>query len=168
MAEKRTRLVEASFSSGLRHTLQAMTLGQLMKWIAARGIVLESAQGRVPNVAEHIAGEKISGSWWKHPESREIFRLTREVRDAEEILVARLVDGKVTFVHRRVWPALVRLASRFPRAALARIVEEHTESGKHVVRKTPFPKWVPPDVQREAERMTVEEAEKLLGALLTL
>lgn len=143
-----------------------MTYERLMRWIAARGVVLESARGRVPNVADRIAGEEIRGSWWKHPKSREIFRLTREVRNAEEILVARLVDEKVTFVHRRVWPALVRLANRFPRAALARVAEEHSASGKHVLRTTPFPKWVPPEVLKEGEAMAEHEAEEQLAPLI--
>lgn len=135
-----------------------MTLERLMQWIAGQGIVLESARGPVPSVAEHVAGETIRGSWWTHPKSGEIFRLTRAVRDADEILVCRLVDGKITFVHRKVWPALVRLADRFPRASLARLHETHTASGKHVVKKTPFPEWVPAAVMKQAKSLSEETA----------
>ena len=48
------------------------------------------------------------------------------------MLVCRLVGGKVTYVHRRLWPALVRVSGRFPRKNLAKVHEKHTASGKHV------------------------------------
>ena len=35
-----------------------------------------------------------------------------EIDDSEDVRCFKLVDGKVTFVHRRVWPALVRIARR--------------------------------------------------------
>ena len=134
-------------------------------WIASHGVVLEAARGDVPNVAGYIAGEPIRGSWWGHAKSQEIFRLTRAVRDSEDILVCRLVDGKITFVHRKLWPALVRLAGRFPRAALARVTEVHTAGGKHALKQTPFPKWVPAAVLDEAGAMSEAAAEKRLKAL---
>lgn len=143
-----------------------MTTAQLLKWIAARGVVLEAARGPVPSVADHIAGEAIAGSWWKHPRAQDIFRLTRELRDADEILVCRLVNDKITFVHRNVWPALVRLADRFPAAGLARVEEVHTAGGKHALRKTPFPKWVPAAVLEEGEGMEEAGAEKMLKMIL--
>ncbi|HEY0158287.1 MAG TPA: hypothetical protein VGF28_13475 [Thermoanaerobaculia bacterium] len=145
-----------------------MTLEELMNWIAANGVVLESARGAVPNVAAHVAGEPLSGSWWTHPASREIFALTRAVREREEILVCRLVDGKITFVHRDVWPALVRLAGRFPPARLARLAEVHTEEGKHVVQETAFPQWVPADVANEAAALSETDAETRLSLLSLL
>lgn len=143
-----------------------MTTAQLLKWIAGRGVVLEAARGPVPSVADHIAGEAIAGSWWKHPRAQDIFRLTREVRDADEILVCRLVNGKITFVHRNVWPALVRLADRLPTAGLARVEEVHTAGGKHALRKTPFPKWVSAEVLEAGEAMDEAKAEKMLKMIL--
>jgi len=142
-----------------------MTTEHLMKWIASQGVVLEAARGDVPNVADYVAGEPVRGSWWGHPKSQEIFRLTRAIRDSEDILVCRLVDGKITFVHRKVWPALVRLADRFPRAALARVTEVHTPDGKHALKQTPFPNWVSAEVLDEAAAMSEAAAEKRLKAL---
>src|SRR5204863_3540029 len=95
--------------------LISMTTEQALAFIESHGVVLESSRGPVPNVAMAIAGEPIRGSWWGHPEGHAIYRLTRAVRAAPEVLVCRLVDGKVTYVHRRLWPALVRMAWRFPR-----------------------------------------------------
>src|SRR5262245_53227262 len=120
-----------------------MTTRQALAFVRQYGVVLESAQGPVPSLAEAIAGAPIHGSWWSHPSSHLIFEVTRFVRDCEEVLVCRVVEGKVTLVHRRLWPALVRLAPRFSRPSLARIREVHTAAGRHVVRSLPFPKWVP-------------------------
>jgi hypothetical protein len=80
------------------------------------------------------------------------------------VLVCRLVQGKVTFVHQRGWPALVRLAPRFPKRALARISEVHTASGRHAVRSVAFPKWVPAEVRAGAARLSEAAARRALGS----
>ena len=41
--------------------------------LAEQGMLLESARGPLPNVAELVAGEPIHGSWWSHPSSHAIF-----------------------------------------------------------------------------------------------
>jgi hypothetical protein len=81
-----------------------------------------------------------------------------------QVLVCRLVDGKITYVHRRVWPALVRLARELRRDRLAEIREVHTPLGKHVVKVRSFPDWVPAPVQRAAARLTDDEARVDLGS----
>jgi hypothetical protein len=117
----------------------------------------------VPSLAEAVAGSKIRGSWWVHPRGREIFALTRHVRDSDDVLVCRLVDGKITYVHRRLVAALVRAARRFPRKRLARIRELHTASGRHVTEEVAFPKWVSDEVAAEASLLTEEDAVSRLG-----
>ena len=140
-----------------------MTPRQALAFVRKHGVVLESAQGPVPSLAEAIAGGPIRGGWWAHPSGHLIFEVTRAVRDSERVLVCRLVQGKVTFVHERVWPALVRLAPRFRRASLARISEVHTSSGRHAVQSAPFPKWVPPRVHAAGARLSEAQARRALG-----
>src|SRR6267142_785538 len=135
-----------------------MTSRQALAFIRKQGVVLESARGPAPSLAEAIAGEPIRGSWWSHPKSQEIFAVTRAVRDSEDVLVCRLVKGKVTFVHRRLWPALSRAAGRLPAAHLSQIREIHTSSGRHVTKEVPFPDWISPSVRAEARRLSEEEA----------
>ncbi len=77
--------------------------------------------------------------------------------------MCRLIDGKVTFVHRRLWPALVRAAKRFPKKQLAQVDEVHTDSGRHVASEVAFPKWVPAGVKAEALQMSEDEAVLELG-----
>jgi hypothetical protein len=139
-----------------------MTLRQALAFIRKHGVVLEAAQGPVPSVAEAIAGEPVRGSWWSHQRSHEIFAVTRAIRNNDDVLVCRLVKGKITFVHRRLWPALVRAASRLPSDHLAQVREVHTKSGRHVTRQIPFPDWVPSSVRAAARNLSEESA---LGAL---
>src|SRR5262245_62537823 len=93
---------------------QPMTTRQALAFIRKHGVVLESARGPAPSLAEAIVGAPVRGRWWSHRKGREIFAVTRAVRESEDVLVCRLVNGKITFVHRRMWPALVRLAKEFP------------------------------------------------------
>jgi hypothetical protein len=125
--------------------------------------MLESGHGPVPNLVEFIAGEPVKGNWWSHQHSHRIFALTRSVRDSPDVLTCRLINGKVTFVHRRVWPALVRLANLFPKDRLAAIQEVHTRTGAHRVTTIPFPTWVPNDVKIAGRGLSAEQAVSSLG-----
>ena len=86
-----------------------MTAREAIAVVKANGIVLESAHGPTANLAELITGEPIRGSWWGHRMASQIFRCSRAVRASKEILVCRLLEGKGTYVHRRLWPALMTL-----------------------------------------------------------
>ena len=132
--------------------------GTALQFVERHGIVLESAHGPVVTFADAAVGERIRGNWWSHAKGRKIFALTRLVRNSPDVLVCRLVDGKITYVHRRVWPSLVRLAGELRRDRLAEIREVHTPLGKHVVRVRSFPDWVSAPVQRAAARLTDVEA----------
>jgi len=139
------------------------------KWISfveQHGIVLASAKGPVPSLAEAIAGEPIIGSWWSHPKAQVIFDALSEIDDDVDIRCFKLVDGKVTFVHRRLWPALVRLAreGRIPAERAASVQQEHMPTGEHRNLVTPFPDWVPEDVAAAAERLSTDSARSQLGA----
>ena len=140
-----------------------MTADEAIAFVQKHGVVLASAKGPVPRLAEAVAGEPIKGSWWSHPQSHQIFAVFQAVTDSEDVLVCRLVNGKVTFVHRRLWPALVRIAERFPAAQIAQVHEEHTASGQHATREVPFPKWVPSEVIEHARSISEQEALDALG-----
>ncbi len=143
-----------------------MTPEQAIKFVEQHGIVLESANGPVPSLAQTIVGGVIKGSWWSHPMSKEIFRATRSVRASPQILVCRLISGKVTFVHERLWPALVRTAERFQPGQLSQLIEEHTASGKHISREVPFPIWVPASVAAEAAKLGEKQAISILESII--
>lgn len=141
---------------------QVLTARDALAFVERHGIVCEaSRRGTVPSLADAIAGKRVRGSWWSHRYAQRIFELTRAVRAAPEILVCRLVDGRITFVHERLWPALVRLAERIPGKSLARLREVHGASGKHIVEETPFPAWLPGDAITAAASVAEAEARNL-------
>ena len=140
-----------------------MTPKQGLAFVERHGVVLEAARGPVPSLAEEIAGGPIRGSWWGHPKSHEIFRVTEAISDSPEVLVCKLVDGKVTYIHRRLWPALVKLAVRFRKDQLAKVWSEHTSTGAHRSRRMRYPEWVPSEVMTDAKRLSIEEAEQILS-----
>ncbi len=137
-----------------------------LRFVERHGVVLESAHGPVPTFVDAAAGERVRGNWWSHPRSHQIFALTRAVRGSPDVLVCRLVTGKITYVHRRLWPALVRLAGELTSDQLAEIREVHTPLGRHEVQRRAFPAWVPVSVQRAAARLTDADARLELGGLI--
>ena len=143
------------------------TPAQALAFIKRHGVVCESARrDTIPSLADAIAGEALPGTWWSHPKGKAIFALTRAVRESQQVLVCRLVDDKITFVHERVWPALVRMADRFAPKRLARVAEVHSASGKHVLEEVPFPDWVPAKSAAAAKRLSERQALADLAMLL--
>jgi hypothetical protein len=65
----------------------------------------------LPSAVGMITGERVAGSWWSHPRSHEIFRRLEELEAAGDVVATKLIGGKVTFVHRRLWPALAAVGS---------------------------------------------------------
>ena len=61
-----------------------------------------------PSATACIAGEAIRGSWWGHAKGKLIFETLTRIED--EVAWAKLILGKETLVHRRLWPALVAVA----------------------------------------------------------
>ena len=140
------------------------TAEEALAFVERHGVVLASARGAAPRLTEAIIGEDIRASWWAHPKSHQIFAILGAVSDSDQVLVCRLIGGKVTLVHRRVWPSLVRLATRFKPEQLAEVREEHTPSGRHASRVVPFPQWVPAEVMAQAKALDEEQALATLGA----
>ncbi|WP_342118445.1 hypothetical protein [Pseudoduganella sp. OTU4001] len=127
--------------------------------------MLASARGKAPTLTEAIAGAPIKGSWWGHPDGKRIFAVLSEMQEHDDILVCRLLAGKVTLVHRRLWPAVaaLALAGQLPADATARVRQVHSASGKHVNEETPFPQWLPPDAAAAAAGLDPDRARAALG-----
>lgn len=78
----------------------------------------------LPSLASSIAGEAISGSWWSHPTANRIFDAASGLDDHSDVATFKLVEGKVCFVHRRLWPALVAIGRSREAWQLARLPED--------------------------------------------
>jgi hypothetical protein len=144
------------------------TAEEALAFVRQHGVVLASAKGTAPRLTEAIVGESIKGSWWAHPKSHRIYAILGAVSESDQVLVCRLIEGRITFVHRRLWPSLVRLAKRLAPEQLAQVREEHTPSGRHVSRVVPFPLWVPPEVSAQAEAIDEQQALAVFGGWLPL
>ena len=79
---------------------------ELKNW----GLLLES-DPKLPSVCGIIAGEPMKGSWWSHPMAQTIFQVNERLDDHPDVLIAKLLAGKVTFVHRQFWPSLLAVAT---------------------------------------------------------
>ena len=93
---------------------------------------------------------------------------SKAICESPNVLVCKLIGGNITYVHRRLWPALVKLASRFREEQLAKVWNEHTASGAHPSKRERFPTWVPSEVMKEAKALSIAEAESILSQWLSL
>jgi hypothetical protein len=78
------------------------------------------------------------------------------------------VNGKITYVHRQLWPALVRLSNEIGPSRLARVIEMHTAKGAHKNRSVPFSRCIPNEMKTEGHKLSREEALSMLGPKLRL
>jgi hypothetical protein len=140
-----------------------MDRDQALDFVRQHGVVLVSAAGPVPKLTEAIAGEKIKGSWWGHPRGKQIFAVLEQVTGHPDVLVCRLVDDKLTLVHRRLWPALAAASTHFPPSRLCQVTQVHTAGGRHRNIETAFADWLPADVALAASGIDAATALAALG-----
>jgi hypothetical protein len=145
-------------------------INDLLALVEREGMVLESARHEsVPNLVQHIVGEPVRGSWWGHPKGHEIFQLLEALRSAEDHLaVCKFVNGKLTYIHCRLWAACARLADVLGAERLDRIRSVHTDKGHHESARLPLAQWLPSRVAAEAAELTEDEACAQLDRWLAL
>lgn len=66
------------------------------------GLLLVS-DSSFPNVYQLIAGDERKGSWWANEHAHTIFAVNELLEDHPDVLLMKLISGKVTFVHRELW-----------------------------------------------------------------
>lgn len=142
-------------------------ISKWVKLVEKHGIMLAAAHGPVLNIAQSVAGEPIVGGWWAHPKGKAIFAALSEIDDSVDVRCFKLIDGKVTFVHRRMWPALVRLcnAGAVATEVLGCVQQEHMPTGEHRNTVVPFPEWVDDATAVAAGKLDVDAARALVPYL---
>ena len=78
--------------------------------ILSFGFLLESDL-KLPSVCTLITGAPLRGSWWSHPLAQTIFQVNEKLEDHPDVLLTKLVSGKVTFVHRDLWPEILAIGT---------------------------------------------------------
>src|SRR5579864_336158 len=66
---------------------------------------------RFPSVTGFVADDTGGRSWWAHPQAKQMYGLSCGLRDHPDVLMVKLVSGKVTFIHRPLWPAIVAIGT---------------------------------------------------------
>jgi len=131
------------------------------------GVLLES-DPRLPSVTGVVVRQPLRGSWWGHPSGPRIWGVLEKFRRRREVLTTKLVSGKVTFVHRRLWPELLAVstskeewqtASLSPEAsALLRVVDR---KGEVRTDARTLPKRGIPGAARELEKRLLVQSEEV-------
>ncbi|HEV3301242.1 MAG TPA: hypothetical protein VG055_16445 [Planctomycetaceae bacterium] len=78
--------------------------------LSSSGLLLKQDK-LLPNVVTLVTGESLRTSWWSHPKGRLIFAVLADLADHPDVLFVKLLFGKDTLVHRRLWPALLAVAT---------------------------------------------------------
>src|SRR6516225_10032560 len=76
--------------------------------LARYGLLLKS-DPRLPSVTTLVTGEQVRGSWWAHPMSHQIFRTLEDLADREDTTLVKLISGKDTFAHQRLFGHLISI-----------------------------------------------------------
>ncbi len=139
--------------------------GRARAELRARGVLL-NADAALPSLTVLMTGGRMTGSWWAHPLAHEIYVVGRRLAADADVLVAKLINGKLTYIHRTLWPQIVSAAtSREPwqldglTPGALRLLEDVERAG--VV--TPAPALDPSG--RKRQRDSVAKLESRLLAL---
>ncbi len=81
------------------------TLDELLATLDREGLLVNN-DVRLPSVVAIVAGGPIRGSWWGHPKGPEIYAVLKRLSEHPDILSTKLISGKETFAHRRLWPEI--------------------------------------------------------------
>jgi hypothetical protein len=87
----------------------AVWIDAALRSLSGDGLLLES-DPHLPSVTAIVAGEPIRGSWWGNPAARGTYQVLLALEDHPDALRTKLINGKVTYVHRSLWPALLGVA----------------------------------------------------------
>ena len=66
----------------------------------------------IPDVCRLVTGKEFKGSWWSNPAAHQIFNVNERLEDHRDVTLAKLISGKVTFIHRKLWPQLFTLGTQ--------------------------------------------------------
>ena len=83
--------------------------GTVIRALHRHGLLLQQDK-KVLNVVGIITGEALSSSWWNHARGSDIFNCLARIVDRDDVVMTRLIARKLTYVHERLWPALLAVA----------------------------------------------------------
>lgn len=87
-----------------------MPTAVIVRELGHHGLLLQQDK-RFPSVVQLVTGEALTTSWWGHPKARLVFATLGELAEHPEVLFTKLLFGKVTLVHRRLWSVFYAVAT---------------------------------------------------------
>jgi hypothetical protein len=81
---------------------------QALAALERRGLMLVHDRA-FPSLTGLAIGEPVSGSWWAHPLSNDVYMIGQRLEHCADVVMTKLVSGKETYLHRRLWPQLVAI-----------------------------------------------------------
>src|ERR1700688_83619 len=73
-----------------------------------RGLLLVHDRA-FPSLTGLTIGERICGSWWAHPLSNDVYMISQRLQHCGDAMLTKLVSGKETYIHRRLWPHILAI-----------------------------------------------------------
>jgi hypothetical protein len=87
-----------------------MTIEDLLERLQEFDLLLDT-DPKFPSVTGFVAGDTGGRSWWAHPQAKQMYGLSCGLRDHPDVLLVKLISGKLTFVNRPLWPAIVAIGT---------------------------------------------------------
>jgi len=87
-----------------------MTIEDLLERLQEFDLLLDT-DPKFPSVTGFVAGDTSGRSWWAHPQAKQMYGLSCGLRDHPDVLLLKLISGKLTFVNRPLWPAIVTIGT---------------------------------------------------------
>jgi len=104
-------------------------------WERLEGLsLLLLTDSKFPSVTTIVSGSPITGSWWSHPKGHAIFAVAESLSEHADVVTTKLLSGKVTFVHREMWPALLAVGTARAPWQLRGLAESAREVLRYVSR----------------------------------
>lgn len=85
-------------------------LAEARAWLKRCGL-LPTQDRRLPSLVGLVTDDTLTTSWWSHPQARAIYDALQALERDPDIVVAKVLDGKDTFVHRQLWDSLVAVGT---------------------------------------------------------
>lgn len=139
-----------------------------IRFVQDHGVVLATGRGLVPSVAAAVAGAPLTGDWRAHPRAPQIAAALAALDRCADVRCFRLIAEQRTYVHRRIWPALARLAHDgvLDPTQVACLQQEALPGGDARTIEIPFPDWLPDAAAAAAHGLTAAAARSQLGPAL--
>ena len=95
-------MADSKVTSGKMTASLQEQFNKVFAQLQADGFLLLS-DSFLPSVSHLVTDKPMRGSWWSDALAHTIFAVSEMLEDHPDVLIMKLISGKVTFVHRELW-----------------------------------------------------------------